>query len=93
MRKNANNDFNAESWTTDTKGVKDVSDLAGDTGTALVGGSSMSAGNSINHPNTTVGPAPGSQPVNLPQSGPDYHTDAPAVEVGSSVNHTHKERG
>jgi hypothetical protein len=33
---------------------------------ALTGGESMAAGNTINHPITVVGPAPGSIPVNAP---------------------------
>lgn len=68
----------------------DVSHLVGDVGAALVGGSSMSAGNTINSPNTVVGPAPGSTPVNLPASGPDYHADAPAVEIPPVENHAKK---
>lgn len=62
--------------------MKDLSSLCGDIGTALLGGESSSAGNTINYPVTTVGAAPGSEPVNhVSPESPQSHTDQPALVV------------
>lgn len=61
--------------------MKDLSNLCGDTGNALIGGESSSGSNTINHPVTSVGAAPGSMPVNLPHGGPEDTMDSPALEV------------
>jgi len=62
-------------------GYSDQSHLVGDVGNALIGGESMSDGNTTNHPATTVGPAPGSMPVNLPLKGPASKMDSPELEI------------
>lgn len=62
--------------------MEDLSSLFGDIGNALIGGSSSSAGNTINDPITSVGPAPGSEPVNpVPGESPLSQTDTPAVQM------------
>jgi hypothetical protein len=68
--------------------MKDLSHLCGDIGTALVGAQSQAAGNTINHPVTQVGPAPGSEPVNSPPSIAEL--DHPEMEVPPVTDHTHK---
>lgn len=66
--------------------MQDLSHLTGDLGTALIGGESMSAGNTVNDPVTSVGPAPGSQPVNRPMAVDK--TDAPGLEVPGVSDHS-----
>lgn len=87
------NTSNSNTDWTKSAGYSDQSHLVGDTGNALIGGESSSAGNTINTPATSVGAAPGSQPVNLPHNGPSDSQDSPALEVGSPVDHTQRERG
>lgn len=64
--------------------MKDLSHMMGDIGAALIGGESMSGGNTVNDPATTVGAAPGSEPLNRPLKGPNSKADAPDLEVPSS---------
>lgn len=68
--------------------MKDLSNLTGDIGSALLGGESSSAGNTINYPVTTVGPAPGSVPVNpVPVGSGLSATDEPELQVsGKNAN-------
>ena len=62
--------------------MKDLSSLCGKLGDALIGGSSSSAGNTINYPVTSVGPAPGSMPVNpIPDASGLAAMDQPALET------------
>lgn len=61
--------------------MKDLSHLCGETGKALIGGESMAAGNTINHPTTSIDAAPGSLPVNRPLQNPSNNMDEPELEV------------
>jgi hypothetical protein len=58
-----------------------------DQDTALTAGQSQSAGNTINHPVTTVGPAPGSNPVNSPPAVKDL--DDTGLDIDPPQNYTH----
>lgn len=70
---------------------QDASHLAGDLGTSLVGGSSMSAGNTTSRPHPApIAGAPGSEPVNPPSAG--VVNDNPGVDVGDQTSHTHRVR-
>lgn len=69
--------------------LQDLSHLIGDQGKALIGGESMSDGNTTNYPATSIGAAPGSQPVNLPLKGPANKMDSPDLEIPAPSNHTH----
>jgi hypothetical protein len=68
--------------------MQDLSHLCGDIGTALVGGQSQAAGNTVNHPVTQVGPAPGSLPVNSPPAVSEL--DSPEIEVPPVHNYESK---
>lgn len=68
--------------------MKDLSHMVGDVGTALIGGESSSAGNTINNPVTSIGPAPGSEPVNPVPGGPDSKMDTPSLEIPTATKHS-----
>ncbi len=64
--------------------MQDLSHLCGNIGEALIGGESMSGGNTTNDPISSLPVAPGSQPVNLPLKSPASKMDAPELVVPSS---------
>ena len=65
-------------------GYSDHSSLCGNIGESLIGGESMSGGNTTNYPSSSMPVAPGSQPVNLPLKSPASKMDAPELVVPSS---------
>lgn len=62
--------------------MQDLSHLCGDTGNTLIGGESMSGGNTVNYPTTSIGAAPGSMPVNLPHKNATETLDSPDLISG-----------
>lgn len=68
--------------------MEDLSHLCGDVGTTLIGGESMAAGNTINHPVTNINAAPGSMPVNRPLQNPSNNMDDPGLEIPAEGNYS-----